>query len=365
MPTAKHATMKRNNHAVECVPNVSEGKNKDVLDAIAKAISDVPGVSLLHRDSSATANRTVFTFTGDLDSVFEAAFSMYRVASERIDMRHHKGTHPRIGAVDVCPFIALEGCDEELLKTKVKSFGKRLADELRVSGFFYEKSAMNNQRSNLATIRRGEYEGLDDKLKSIAWKPDFGKNETLDTFGATTIGVRDFLIAFNVNLKTKDRKIAQHIAEMIRELGKIMTQPDGSISRLPGLLRSVKGIGWYVDEYNMAQVSYNLTNIDQNGLFEVFESTKASCVRYNTETYGSELIGLIPLKEMVRTGKRYAKRNYRDSGQKSDEYYIDLAVRKLGLNALRPFNPDERILEYCIAKNENGTEEVTSESSTH
>ncbi len=344
--------MERCDHTVECVPNVSEGKDMAILDAIAKAIKDTPGVALLHRDSSATANRTVFTFTGDLNSVFDAAFAMYAVAVERIDMRQHKGTHPRIGAVDVCPFIALEGCNDDLLKSKVREFGNRLANELGVAGFYYEKSATNNQRSNLANIRRGEYEGLSDKLKSIAWKPDFGKNQSLTTFGATAIGVRDFLIAFNVNLKTKDRKIAQHIAEMIRELGKIMTLPDGSISRLPGLLRSVKGIGWYVDEYDMAQVSYNLTNIEQNGLFEVFESTKASCVRYNTETYGSELIGLIPLKEMVRTGKRYAKRNYRDTGTRDDDYYIQMAVRKLGLDTLRPFVAEERILEYCIAKDE-------------
>lgn len=344
--------MKQCNHTVECVPNVSEGKDENVLDAIADAIKSVKGVALLHRDTSVTANRTVFTFTGGLDSIFEAAFAMYAVAVERINMQNHEGTHPRIGAVDVCPFIALEGCDEAELNQRVNIFGNRLADELGIAGFFYEKNATNNQRANLANIRRGGFEGLTDKLKSMAWKTDFGLNEKLNTFGATVIGVRDFLIAYNVNLKTKDRKIAQHIAEMIRELGKIMTLPDGSISRLPGLLRSVKAIGWYVDEYDIAQVSYNLTNIEQNGLFEVFESTKAACVRYNTETHGSELIGLIPLKEMVRTGKLYAKRNYRNIDHQDDAYYIDISIRQLGLETLRPFNPEERILEYCIAKNE-------------
>lgn len=341
--------MNTNDHTVECVPNISEGVNLDTLNAIAEGIASTPGVSLLHRDTSSAANRTVFTFTGDLNSIFEAAFTLYTIAAERIDMQQHKGTHPRIGAVDVCPFIALEGCDEAALIKAVETFGQRLANELGICGFYYEKNARNNQRANLANVRRGEYEGLEDKLKSIAWKPDFGGNDKIKTFGATVVGVRDFLVAFNVNLNTKDRKIAQEIAEMIRELGKIMTLPDGSISRLPGLLRSVKGIGWYVDEYDLAQVSYNLTNIDRNGLFEVFESTKAACVRFNTETAGSELIGLIPLREMVRTGKRYAKRNYRDIGPHNDDYYIDLAIRKLGLDKLRPFDPQERILEYCIA----------------
>ncbi|MCC5915865.1 MAG: glutamate formimidoyltransferase [Cryomorphaceae bacterium] len=339
-----------NENTVECIPNISEGRNEEVIQFIAKSISDTPGVKLLHIDSSRAANRTVFTFTGNLESIFEAAFAMYQAANEKIDLRNHSGTHPRTGAVDVCPFVALDGCDENVLKEKVRDFGKRLGDELNIIGYFYEKSAGVNQRKNLANIRKGEFEGLETKLKSMHWKPDFGKvgATSIKTFGATTIGVRDFLVAYNVNLDTKDAKIAQSIAELIRELGKLMTLPDGAVNRIPGLLRSVKAIGWFVKDYDLAQVSFNLVDIDKNGLYEVFEAAKASCIRFGITTKGSELIGMIPKREMIRAGKLYAVKRKIDISDMTDREIMEIAVDELGLNEVRPFHLDKRVLEYGI-----------------
>ncbi|TVQ78591.1 MAG: glutamate formimidoyltransferase [Flavobacteriales bacterium] len=336
---------------VECVPNVSEGRDKVIIEKLANAIRNTPEVKLLHQDSSEAANRTVYTFSGTLQGTIEAAYNLYQAANEHIDMRQHKGTHPRTGAVDVCPFIALEGCDEQELIREVAKLGQRLGDELKIIGFFYEKSASSFQRKNLANIRRGEYEGLADKLKSINWAPDFGKakQKTIEKFGVTTLGVRDFLIAYNINLNTKDVTKAQGIAEMVRELGKLMSMPDGSVSRLPGLLRSVKGIGWYVEEYGMAQVSYNLTDFKANGLFEVFEATRAACIRHSVTTAGSELIGLIPESALIDCGKKIAyKLNNKPKVARNTQDYINLAIEYLGLNSVRTFNPEERILEYNI-----------------
>lgn len=340
-----------NKHIVECVPNISEGRDIKIIEALAESVRNTPEVKLLHVDSSEAANRTVFTFTGSMNGVMEAAFNLYQKALEMIDMSIHRGTHPRTGAVDVCPFIALNGCDENELIAAVHQLGKRLGKELGIIGFFYEKSANSYQRKNLANIRRGEYEGLADKLKSINWKPDFGKvsHEMVGRFGATTMGVRDFLIAYNVNLDTKDKKIAQSIAETVRELGKIMTTPDGSVNRLPGLLRHVKGLGWYVDEYEKAQVSYNLTNYKANGLFEVFESTRAACVRHSVTTAGSELIGLIPLDAMLDCGRKVEKKlNEKPRPSRNETEYIELAVEYLGLKSVRDFDYRGRILEYLI-----------------
>lgn len=338
---------------VECVPNVSEGRNKEVIQAIADAISSVPDVLLLNVDSGVSANRTVYTFIGPVDAVFNAAYKMYQKAFELIDMSVHKGSHPRIGAVDVCPFVAWKDISEQELIRRVDDFAKKVADNLGVAGYFYEKNARSNMRSNLANIRKGEYEGLMEKLKERAWKPDFGEInlDIIRKFGVTVIGTRNILVAFNVNLIDKDDKIANEIAAEIRELGKIVPAPGGGYVRIPGLLKSVKAIGWYIPEFNLSQVSFNLVDINVNGMGEVYLLTETLAKRRGIELKGSELVGMVPLSEILRSARYILERkNVRHIHQFSERELVEKAIELLGLDRVKPFIPEEHIIEYKMAK---------------
>jgi glutamate formiminotransferase/formiminotetrahydrofolate cyclodeaminase len=336
---------------IECVPNISEGRNEETIEALKQAIKSVDQVLLLNTDTGYIVNRTVFTFVGPPDAVFEAAFRLYQVALQRINMAQHTGKHPRIGAVDVCPFVALRNMSNEELRERVALFSKRIAKELHISGFFYELSALNNQRKNLAYIRKGEYEGLDSKLKQSDWKPDFGnlKPSVIKKFGITVIGVRNFLVAFNVNLLTDKVEIANDIACEVRELGKILPSPGGGMVRLPGMLKSVKAIGWFIEEFNLSQVSFNLTDITQNGMAEVYTITETLARRRKVALKGSELIGMVPLRELIRSSKYFMERDrVRNIHELTEDEIVDKGIEYLGLAAVKPFDKDKNIIEYRI-----------------
>lgn len=338
---------------VECVPNVSEGRNPDIIQAISDAITSVPDVMLLNADSGISANRTVYTFIGPPDAVFEAAFRMYEKAFELIDMSAHQGSHPRIGAVDVCPFVAWEGITEAELIPMVSNFAERVGNHLGIAGYFYEKNARSNMRSNLANIRKGEYEGLQEKLKQRDWRPDFGNiiPENISKFGVTVIGTRGILVAYNVNLLDKDEKIANEIAYEIRELGKIVPAPGGGFVRVPGLLKSVKAIGWYIPEFNLSQVSFNLIDISVNGMGEVYMLTETMARRRGIELKGSELVGMAPLAEILRSAKYIMERKFiRNINEFSEDMLVQKAVELMGLDKVKPFDPHEHIIEYKMAK---------------
>lgn len=338
---------------VECVPNVSEGRNQAIIQAIADAITSVPGVMLLNIDSGISANRTVYTFMAPPDAVFEAAYRMYVKAYELIDMSKHKGSHPRIGAVDVCPFVAWQGITDAELIPKVAEFAHKVGNDLGIAGYFYEKNARSNMRSNLANIRKGEYEGLQEKLKQRDWRPDFGSvmPEAISKFGVTVIGTRGILVAYNVNLLDKDDKIANEIAYEIRELGKIVPAPGGGYVRVPGLLKSVKAIGWYIPEFNLSQVSFNLVDISVNGMGEVYMLTETLARRHGVELKGSELVGMVPLAEILRSARYILERKFvRNINEYTEEMLVQKAIELMGLDKVKPFIPDEHIIEYKMKK---------------
>ncbi len=338
---------------IECVPNVSEGRNPEIIKTIADAITSIPNVMLLNIDSGISANRTVYTFIGEVNAVFEAAFQIYKTALELIDMSKHQGSHPRIGAVDVCPFVAWEGITDNELIPKVAQFAHRVGNELGIAGYFYEKNARSNLRSNLANIRKGEYEGLQEKLKQRDWRPDFGSihPNTISKFGVTVIGTRGVLVAYNVNLLDKDDKIANEIAYEIRELGKIVPAPGGGFVRIPGLLKSVKAIGWYIPEFNLSQVSFNLVDISVNGMGEVYLLTETLARRRGIELKGSELVGMVPISEILRSSRYIMERKFiRNINEYSEEMLVQKAVELMGLDKVKPFDPDEHIIEYKIKK---------------
>ncbi len=331
---------------IECVPNFSEGKRIEIIKAIGDAISSVPDSYLLHTDPGHDTNRTVYTFAGEPDAVVEAAFLAAQKASELIDMRNHKGMHPRIGALDVCPFIPISGISMDEVVAYARLFGKRLGDELDIPVYCYENSAYTELRRDLANCRKGEYEGLKSKLEDAEWKPDFGPVKINLKMGASIVGAREILIAYNVNLNTKSIEIAREIASDIRETGrKVSVQEHTNI--VPGLLKSVKAIGWYIDQYGCAQVSMNLTNYNITPIHVAYEEVKKKAEFYGLKVTGSELIGLVPLKTMLDAGLYYlAKQNISINLPESE--IINIAVESLGLNENRPFMPNERIIEYVI-----------------
>jgi glutamate formiminotransferase / formiminotetrahydrofolate cyclodeaminase len=333
---------------IECVPNFSEGRDERIIQAIADAIRHVEGVKLLHIDSGKAANRTVMTFAGAPEAVVEAAFQGIKKAAELIDMRLQTGEHPRIGATDVCPLIPISGVTME----ETVEWSKKLAEKvekgpLSISTFLYENSASKPERRNLATIRNGEYEGLKQKLASPDWKPDFGPSEFNPRTGATVIGARDFLIAYNVNLNTKDVNIAKKIAQMVRESGYIVTLLNGEKQRQAGLLKSVKAIGWYIEEFGCAQVSMNLTNIDVTSVHEAFEICSQIAQKNGVQVTGSELIGLMPKRVMLEAGLYFLQKKNQDTNV-SETVIIDVGVVGLGLSDLSFFEPRERIIEYLL-----------------
>lgn len=325
---------------IECVPNFSEGCRIDVLQQIETAIRGVPDVYLLHMDRGEAANRTVFTFAGTPQAVVEAAFQAIRVASVYIDMRTHQGTHPRIGATDVCPLIPITGISLEETVEYARQLAQRVTEELAIPTYLYAAAAREVTRVNLANIRRGQYEGLEQKMKSREWQADYGSVFNARS-GATVIGARPFLIAYNINLATKDRTLAKKIAADLRESGKQIRIGESSI-HVAGRLKAVKAIGWYIEEYEQAQVSMNLIDFQKTGMHTAYESCKDLAKPYGTSVTGSELIGLVPLAALLDAGRFYAPQ-INDEGT-----LIQTSVEKLGLSDLKPFVAEERVLEYCL-----------------
>jgi glutamate formiminotransferase/formiminotetrahydrofolate cyclodeaminase len=349
------------NKLIECVPNFSEGKDMNLIKQITDEIESVEGVQLLDVDPGKATNRTVVTFVGSPDVVVEAAFRAVKMAARLIDMSKHKGEHPRFGATDVCPLVPVAGLSMEETVEYARKLAKRIADELNYPVYCYESAALTEQRKNLADVRSGEYEGLPEKLRDPEWIPDYGPAVFNVRTGATAVGARDFLVAYNINLNTTSTRRANAIAFDVRErgrakrkgdplTGKIIRDEQGNPVMIPGSLKSVKAIGWYIEEYGVAQISMNLTNISITPVHvafdEVFNRAEARGVRVS----GSELVGLIPLKAMLDAGRYFLRKQQRSVGV-SDRELIKIAVKSMGLDDLYPFRPEEKIIEYKIHKN--------------
>ena len=343
---------------IECVPNFSEGRNLQTIKTITDAIESVDGIRLLDVDPGKATNRTVVTFVGSPEDVIEAAFRGIAKAAELIDMRNHSGEHPRMGATDVCPLIPISGITMEETAMYAQKLAKRVAEELAIPTYLYEAAQPNIDRNNLSVIRAGEYEGFFEKIKLPEWAPDFGKAEMNATAGATVIGARDFLIAYNVNLNTKSTRIANRIAFDVREAGrvkregnpysgKIINDEHGEPIRIPGKLKAVKAIGWYIEEYNMAQISMNLTNYKITPLHIAFEETRKAADDRGVRVTGSELVGLIPLQPLLDAGRFFLQKQGMSVGVSESEL-VDCAIRSMGLNELGPFDPNKKIIEYLL-----------------
>jgi len=332
---------------VECVPNFSEGRNMDVINAIAKEIEQTEGVKLLDVDPGAATNRTVITFAGAPEGVKEAAFKAIKKAAELIDMRKHKGEHPRIGAADVVPFVPVSGVTMEECVQIAHEVAKRVAEELNIPVYLYEEAATRPERRDLSNIRKGEYEGLPEKLKDPEWKPDYGEPVFNPKSGATVIGAREFLIAYNVNLNTRDKKLAHKIAKVIREKGYKKKDDQGNKIQIPGKLKKVKAIGWYIEEYGIAQVSINLTNYKVTPLWKVFEACEEEAQKLGLRVTGSEIVGLIPKEALLEVGRHYLKKQGKNPGVPEEEL-IHIAIKSLGLDDISPFDPREKIIEYKL-----------------
>ena len=340
---------------VECVPNVSEGRDRDAIQAIAAEIRGVTGVTLLDVDPGADTNRTVYTFVGSPEAVSEAAVRMARKVAALIDMSRHTGKHPRIGALDVCPVVPVSEITMEECVDIARALGRRLADELQIPIYFYEHAATREERRSLADVRAGEYEGLAKKLADPAWAPDCGPAVFNARLGATVVGAREFLIAYNVNLNTRDRKLAHEVALNVRETGRlardangnVVIGPDGNAARVPGRLKATRAIGWYIEEYRQAQVSINLLDFRTTPLHEVFETVKEEAERLGTRVTGSELVGMTPLQPIVDAGRFYLRQQRKSPGAPESEL-VDLAVRSLGLDQLAPFDPQKKVVEYAV-----------------
>ncbi len=398
------------NTLVECVPNFSEGNDQTVIDRITQSIDEVDGVTVLDVDPGKDTNRTVVTFVGSIEAVEEGAFQGIKIAAQVIDMRKHKGTHPRMGATDVCPFIPVSGVKTEDCISLSERVADRVGKELEIPVFLYEYSAKSPERKNLAKIRAGEYEGLSEKLNDPNWKPDYGPARFHPQAGATVMGAREFLIAYNINLNTKDKRIATDIAFELREKGRSLrllpsdssNQLDGEIIRYqknlypcgqcdkrfksvkelikhtkndhdtdllklfdeykydvddligkavkkPGLYKDIKAIGWYLDSYKRAQISINFTNYKRSSIHDVFDSASSLARERGVRVTGSELVGLIPLEALIMTGKHYLKKQGKTTGVPEKDL-VECAIQSLGLNDVTPFNPVEKIIDYAVRK---------------
>ncbi len=349
------------NQLIECVPNFSEGNDMNIIKQITNVIESVEGIRLIDVDPGKATNRTVVTFVGTPEEVIEAAFLAVKKASELIDMRKHKGAHPRFGATDVCPMVPVSGITMEETVTYARRLGERIGKELGIPVYCYEFAATEEKRRNLASCRSGEYEGLKDKLAKPDWKPDFGPdnfNDTVAKSGAVAIGARNFLVAYNVNLNTTSSRRANAIAFDIREkgrvkreggnlTGKIIKDEKGNPVYEPGMLKCVKGIGWYIEEYGIAQLSFNLTDITVTSVHQVFEASCQQADARGLRVTGSELVGVIPLQAMIDAGIYFLKKQHRSVGI-SDEEIIKIAVKSLGLDELAPFDPKKKIIEYIL-----------------
>lgn len=344
---------------VECVPNFSEGRDREKIQAIVREIETTPEVKLLDVDPGEATNRTVVTFIGSPDGVKEAAFKAIKKAAELIDMRQHKGAHPRIGATDVCPFVPVAGTTMADCIKLANELGRRVAEELGIPVYLYEEAAKKPERKNLANIRAGEYEGLADKLKDPNWRPDYGQPVFNSRAGATVIGAREFLIAYNINLNTRDRKIAQEIASYLRESGRpkknkqgqILYDKNGQPLKIPGKFKAVKAVGWYIDEYGIAQISINFTNYKITPPHLVFDEACRLAEKMGVRVTGSELVGLVPKEALLLAGRYYLEKQGKSPGVPEKEL-IRIAVRSLGLNDIVPFDPYKKIIEYQFSTEE-------------
>ena len=343
---------------IECVPNFSEGRDMSIIKQITDQIESVEGVKLLDVDPGKATNRTVVTFVGEPQPVIKAAFLAIKKASEIIDMSKHSGEHPRMGATDVCPLIPIANITMEEVAAYAHQLGKMAGEKLNIPFYMYEAAATKPEWKNLATVRSGEYEALPEKLKKPEWKPDYGPANFNKKAGATAISARDFLIAYNVNLNTTSVRWANSVAFDVREqgrvkregnpiTGKVMHDENGEALRIPGACKAVKGIGWYIEEYGIAQISMNLTNINITPLHIAFEECSKSAAKRGMRVTGSELVGLVPLKVMIDAGKYFLKKQNRSTGI-SDSEIIKIAVKSFGLDELSPFDPKKKIIEYQL-----------------
>jgi len=362
---------------IECVPNISEGRDPQKIKAITDVVETVEGVMLLNVDPGKATNRTVITFAGEPEAVIEAAFRLVKKASEIIDMSKHKGEHPRFGATDVCPLVPVANISMEETVKYAHKLGKRIGDELEIPIYFYENAATSDQRKNLATVRSGEYEGLKDKLANPKWKPDAGSatyNAKVERTGATAVSARDFLVAYNINLNTTSTRRANAIAFDIRERGRVKREGNpltgtivkdekGNPVNEPGLLKCVKGIGWFIEEYGVAQISYNLTNISVTPIHTAFDKTCERALARGLRVTGSELIGLVPKQALIDAGKFFLDKQERSHGIHEEEI-IKIAVKSLGLDELAPFNVRERVIEYILEDKMSAGNKLVSMSLT-
>ena len=339
---------------VECVPNFSEGREKGVIDQISESVKSVAGVKLLNVEPDKDYNRTVVTFIGDPKGAVEAAFRATKMASELIDMRVHSGEHPRLGATDVVPFIPISGVTMQNCVDLADEYGQRVANQLKIPIYLYEFAARSPVRKNLADIRKGEYEGLAEKLKDPAWKPDFGSTEFNPKSGATVTGARKFLIAYNVNLNTPDQSVASEIAARIRESGRPMKYASGKAVknergetlRIPGTLKAVKAMGVFLERFNMAQVSINLVDFETTNMHEAFEEVRKQARSLGFDATGSEVVGLVPLQAILMSGRFYTEK--KDEPHLSEKEMVEHAIKYLGLNKLETFDQNKKIIEYQL-----------------
>lgn len=322
---------------VECVANVSEGRQAAIILSLAEAIVAVPAVRLLHQDIGAAANRTVFTFAGPAADVLEAAFRLFSVAEQMIDMRQHRGVHPRMGAVDVCPFVPIQGCDLAFCAVLARQLGQRVGNELGVPVYLYEAAATASHRRNLAAVRKGEYEGLPDKIQQALWQPDFGSAIFHPRFGAAIIGARPFLLAWNIDLATQDTSLARSLAASLRESGRWQIK-NGQKYQKPGLFPGLKAIGWHIEEYGHCQVSTNVVDPERVNLWAVYQACQRLAIAQGTAVIGSELIGLIPSRYLLAAA---------DAALEEEAAYAQ-AIERLGLAHRAPFLVEERVLELLL-----------------
>jgi len=344
-----------NNKIIECVPNISEGRDREKIEAVLDEIRAVPGAVLLDADPGADTNRTVITIAGEPEPVMEAAFRVVKKASELIDMSKHSGTHPRMGATDVCPFVPVRGATMDDCVEYAKAVGERIGRELDIPVYLYENAASRPERQNLAEVRKGEYEALSEKLGTDEWKPDFGPNEFRPQPGATAVGAREFLIAFNINFNARDHKRVHRIAKMIRELGCPKRDENGVLVRdengeqiiEPGIFKYCKAVGWWLEEQKMAQLSMNLTNYKVTPVHEVYYKVLELARAQGLVVTGSELVGLVPLQAMVDAGRFFTRIQKRCEGAPIDRL-IKMAVHSMGMEEFGPFDPKKKIVEYAI-----------------
>ena len=336
---------------IECVPNFSEGNDLNIIKQITDEIEKVEGLRLLNVDPGKATNRTVVTMVGEPAKVIEAAFNAIKKAGELINMSKHKGEHPRMGATDVCPLIPIANISMEETAKYAQQLAKRVGEELNIPVYLYEAAQPDTTRNNLSVIRAGEYEGFFKKIKDPKWKPDFGPAEFDPARGGTVIGARDFLVAYNVNLNTTSTRRANAIAFDVREAGRTI-EKDGKKINQPGTLKSVKAIGWFIEEYGVAQISMNLTNINITPVHVAFDEVCNKANARGIRVTGSELVGLIPLKAMLDAGKYFLQKQQRSTGV-SEKELIKIAIKSMGLDELTPFNPEERIIEYMLADKNN------------